>query len=94
MPLSSAKPGLENKIKQAFLTVLEEGKKNNAIPEEIISTLSSEITEAIHAYVMSALVITDPGQTVQTAVTTAGSPVAQAGTGVGATSAPGTGKLT
>ncbi len=94
MPLSAAKSPLESMIKQAFLDVLSAGKEDGADPEAIIAQLASDLTTAIDTYTTSALVITDPGQMVSTAVVTAGSAVAQAGTGTGATSATGTGSLT
>ena len=94
MPLSVAKSPLELMIKQAFLDVLEAGKQDGATPESIIAQLASDLANAIDTYTTSALVITDPGQMVNTAVVTAGSPAAQAGTGIGATTATGTGSLT
>ena len=94
MPLSAAKSPLQQMIETAFLNVLEAGKEDGASPEQIIADLASELANAIDMYTTSALVITDPGQLVNTAVLTAGTPVAHAGTGVGATTAPGTGKLT
>ena len=86
MPLSSAKPGLEQAIKAAFEKVKSQGELDGASPGSIIETLASELAQAIHDYTTQAAVVTDPGQP----VTTAGSPTAQSG----ATSGPGTGSLT
>ena len=94
MPLSTAKTPLETMIKIAFLDVLEAGKQDGADPEAIIAQLAADLATAIDSYTTSALVITDPGQLVSTIVVTAGSAVAQAGTGVGSSAAPGTGYLT
>jgi hypothetical protein len=93
MPLSAAFPGLINDIKTAYEDAMTNGDKQNATPDTVIATLALDMATAIDAYVTSALVITDAGQMVQTAVVTAGSPSAQAGTGTGATSASGTGSL-
>jgi|6_EtaG_2_1085325.scaffolds.fasta_scaffold15377_2 hypothetical protein len=94
MPLAAAKPGLQSDIEAAFLDVLNAGKEDGASPEGIIAQLAADLANAIDTYTTSALVITDPGQMVNTAVVTAGSPAAQAGTGIGATTASGTGSLT
>jgi hypothetical protein len=94
MPLSAAKSPLESAIEAAFKLVKTSGEADDADPDAIIAQLATDLTTAIHDYTTSALVITDAGQMVATAVVTAGSPSAQAGTGTGATSASGTGSLT
>lgn len=94
MPLSSAKSPLQSAIESAFRAVKSSGEQDGASPESIIAQLATDLTNAIHDYTTSALVITDAGQSVATSVTTAGSPTAQTGAGTGATSATGTGSLT
>ena len=94
MPLSTAKTGLKAQIEAAYRTAMSAADKESATPDSVIATLANDITNAIHTYTTQALVNVNPGQMVNTAVVTAGSPSAQAGTGVGATSSPGTGNLT
>ena len=80
MPLNTIK--LNQDIKRAF----EAQKENTGNQDQAIAKIAADLTRAIDAYVRSGLVITDPGQ----AVTTAGTAVAQ----TGATTAPGTGRIT
>ena len=93
MPLSIAKMGLKSQIEAAYRKAMTEGDKERATPDSIIATLANDITNAIHTYTTQALVNINPGQMVNTAVVTAGTPAAQAGTGVGATTSTGTGTL-
>ena len=89
MPLSAAKPGLEQQIIAAYTKVKNAGTKDTADPD-----LAKDLTAAIHAYVLQAQVTVQPGQTVSTVVAGAATPaLVVAGTGSGATGSPGTGTL-
>lgn len=88
MPLSAAKSGLEQAIKQAFLSEKIAGEADESNPNANISALAAAIANAVHAYVTSAQVdITQVSSTVPPGVlvSTSGTPAAQAG----ATTAPG-----
>ena len=94
MPLSAAKPGLEQQIIAAYTKVKNAGTKDTADPDKIIQDLAKDLTAAIHAYVLQAQVTVQPGQTVSTVVAGAATPaLVVAGTGSGATGSPGTGTL-
>jgi len=96
MPLNT--PKLYNDIRSAF----EAQKKNTGNQDAAIAKLAKDLTKSIDAYIRSGLVITNPGQQITVppgvAVTTAGSPSAQAGAtvapGIGASTATGTGQVT
>ena len=66
MPLSAALSGLEQQIKTAYENCKSNGEQDGADPNAIISQLSQELSDAIHAYMTSALVTTtvtvDTGQ--------------------------------
>lgn len=88
MPLAASKSGLEQAIKQAFLTQKTSNEADGSNPTANIDALARTIANAIHEYVTSAQV--DVTQVVSTVppgvlVSTSGSPVAQ----VGATVSPG-----
>lgn len=86
MPIiSTTKAVMQQSIAQAFTKAKEDGSKDGASPETIIQNLSTDIADAVEAYVTSCQVIINPGQVVQTAVVTA----TGAGTGVGVTLTPG-----
>jgi len=80
---------LYNDIKRAF-----EAQKNNTGPQdEALNQIANDLSIAIDKYIRSGIVITDPGQLVNTVVATTGTALNQAGTGIGATSATGTGRV-
>jgi hypothetical protein len=85
MPLSAAKPGLEQQIYTAYQKVKAAGSEDGADSDQIILELAMDITEAIHSYVTQAMVTTTVAPGIP--VTTAGSAVAQ----TGASSGPGSG---
>ena len=85
MPLSAAKPTLQQQIIAAYKKVKAAGSVDGADPDKIIEDLGKDITEAIHSYVLQAVVSTTVAPGI--AVTTAGTAVAQSG----ATAGPGTG---
>jgi hypothetical protein len=81
MPLNT--PKLYNDIKRAF----NAQKNNTDNQDEAIAKIAKDLSTAIDVYVRSATVVTNPGQLVTTATTAPG-------VQVGATTAPGTGKVT
>jgi len=58
MPLSAAKPTLEQEIKAAYKKVMDAGANDGADPDKIIADLAKDLATAIHNYTMSAQVIT------------------------------------
>ena len=65
MPIAApGKSNLENAIRAALKKTLDEGKKDGADPEQIISTLAADLSSAIDAYTTSCIVTINPGQTV------------------------------
>lgn len=62
MPISTpGKPTLMNSIQAAFTAARDSGSQDSASSDIIISQLSSDITEAIDAYVKSIVVQINPG---------------------------------
>ena len=84
MPLSAAKPSLEQQIKAAFEKVNSAGNQDGADPNSIMAGLAADLASAIHSYVTQATVKTDV--VVNPGIATAGSPAAQV------TVSPGSGK--
>ena len=64
MPLSAAKPTLEQEIKAAYKKVMDAGADDGADPDKIIADLAKDLATAIHNYTMSAQVITTTTGTV------------------------------
>ena len=85
MPLSAAKPVLEQQIYAAYQKVKAAGTADGADPDQVIQDLAIDVTEAIHSYVTQAMVTTTVAPGIP--VATAGSAAAQ----TGASSGPGSG---
>jgi hypothetical protein len=83
MPLSAALPSLNSGIRAAYINAREAGSADNANSNSIISTLSDEFGQAVHDFMLQALVTTqdvaNPGQP----VTPSGAVTATPGTGTG-----------
>jgi len=76
MPIAGpGKSIMESSIRSALKQALEEGKKDGADPDQIISNLATDLSNAIDAYVTSCIVTINPGQVVVTALGGAGSTV-------------------
>lgn len=92
MPLSAAKPALEQEIKAAYKKVLDAGNNDGADPDKIIADLAKDLATAIHNYTMSAQVITTTtGMVVGTAAPIA--PTGGAAPVFGSSSGSGNGNL-
>ena len=59
MPLESSTPTLEMDIEDAYKAVKENGSKDGAVPKDIIKKLAEDLANAIHNYMLTALVNTD-----------------------------------
>jgi len=82
MPIiAPGKFSMQETIRQAFITAKDNGTKDGADPDAIISQLSSDIANAVDAYVTSITVTINPGQVVSAAGAT--------GVVVGSTVSPG-----
>lgn len=85
MPLSSAIPSLSSGIKSAYITAKNSGAQENANPNVIIDTLADGFGQAVHDFMLQALVTTNdianPGQTVIPAAAVTASPGTGTGTG-------------
>lgn len=65
MPISApGKTSLEASIRSALKKALDDGKKDGADPDQIISNLASDLTNAIDAYTTTCIVTINPGQAV------------------------------
>mgnify|MGYP000061580560 FL=1 len=85
MPLSAALPSLNSGIRTAYINAREAGSADGANPSSVISTLSDEFGQAVHDFMLQALVTTNdianPGQTVIPAAAVTASPGTGTGTG-------------
>ncbi len=90
MSLESAYPTLQTALKGCFTNAVRNANERGYDSDTVCKLLGQDMANAIHAYVTAAMVITDPGQVVVTAVIGALGP----GVGNGATAFSGTGKLT
>ena len=83
MPLSAALPSLNSGIRTAYINAREAGSADDANPSSVISTLSDEFGQAVHDFMLQALVTTqdvaNPGQP----VTPSGAVTVTPGTGTG-----------
>jgi hypothetical protein len=83
MPIAApGKITMQTAIKNAFITAKERGSEDGANPDAIIERLSSDIANAVDAYVTSITVTINPGQVVNAN--------GVAGPSVGTTITPGT----
>tara|TARA_R100000008_G_scaffold18986_1_gene9731 strand:+ start:915 stop:1172 length:258 start_codon:yes stop_codon:yes gene_type:complete len=82
MPLSAAIEPLIADIENAYKTARDEGAKTGADSDGIITTLATELSEAIDKYTKSALVVTT-GQTGTQQTAPGGNMVPQPTTGTG-----------
>ena len=83
MPLIAAIQPLISDIETAFKTARDEGQKAAADPDGIITTLATELSDAIDKYAREALVVTT-GQTGTQQTAPGGNMVPQPTTGTGA----------
>ena len=62
MPISTpGKPALMNSVKAAFSAARDSGSQDGANSDAVIAQLSTDITDAIDAYVKSIIVQINPG---------------------------------
>ena len=86
MPIiSTTKTVMQQSIKQAFIRAKEDGSKDGASPDTIVQNLSTDIADAVEAYVTSCQIIINPGQVVQGTAIVGGMP----GVAIGVTLTPG-----
>lgn len=83
MPLTAAIQPLISDIEAAFKTAMDEGKKTGADPDAIITTLATDLSDAVEKYAKAALVVTT-GQTGSQQTAPGGSMIPAATTGTGA----------
>ena len=85
MPLSSALPSLGTDIENAYKDARDAGSKAGAAPGDIIATLADGFGNAVHNFMLQALVTTDdqalPGQMVTPSAASTASPGTGTGTG-------------
>jgi hypothetical protein len=85
MPLSAAQAGLNSQIEAAYTNARDSGAKNGADSDSVIDILSQEFGDAVHAYMLQALVTTTdtafPGQSVVPSAAVTVSPGTGTGTG-------------
>lgn len=83
MPLSAALPSLNSGIRAAYINAREAGSADDANPSNVILALSDEFGQAVHDFMLQALVTTqdvaNPGQP----VTPSGAVTVALGTGTG-----------
>jgi hypothetical protein len=82
MPLTAAIQPLISDIETAFKASMDEGKKTGADPDAIITTLATDLSDAVEKYAKAALVVTT-GQTGSQQTSPGGSMVPAATTGTG-----------
>ena len=82
MPLAAAIQPLISDIEAAYKKAKDNGMKKGADPDAIISTLATDLSDAIEKYTTSALVITT-GQTGAQQTTPGGNMAPTASTGTG-----------
>ena len=58
MPLSAALSSLETDIESAYQTCRDDGSEDEADSDDVISQLAQDLADAVHAYMLSALVTT------------------------------------
>jgi len=58
MPLSAALNPLESNIESAYITCKTSGEQDGADSDAIIAQLASDLADAVHDYMVSALVTT------------------------------------
>jgi hypothetical protein len=69
MPIAApGKSLLQSSIRSALKKSMDDGAKDGADPEKIISNLATDLTNAIDSYVTSCIVTINPGQTVISSV--------------------------
>jgi hypothetical protein len=85
MPLSAAQTGLNSQIEAAYINARDSGTKKDAKSDLVIDILSQEFGDAVHAYMLQALVTTTdtafPGQSVVPSAAVTVSPGTGTGTG-------------
>ena len=82
MPLTAAIQPLISDIESAYKTAKDAGMKKGADPDSIITTLATELSDAIEKYTKAALVVTT-GQTGSQQTVPGGNMVPTATTGTG-----------
>ena len=82
MPLTAAIEPLISDIETAYKTARDEGQKTGADSDAIITTLATELSDAVEKYTKAALVVTT-GQTGSQQTSPGGSMVPTATTGTG-----------